>query len=119
MVTTMTLVAQNNRFDSENDQRNPQHEKMNVEERVEMLTKELSLTSSQVEEVTAILEEHIKDVESKMKSNKNRGSQRDQMKSLREDYEKKMMEVLDKDQQEIFKKFNERPEREQRRSRKG
>ncbi len=116
----MNLSAQMNRSSSQND--SPVYRKQmqgpkNIEEEVAILTQELSLSEEQAVQVTELFTEHVEEVDKLHESNSaDQSVDRSQMQKLRKEFEDKVIEILDEEQQQQFKELNKKqqPDRPQR-----
>lgn len=94
-------------------QRGGGHPRMSVEERVNNLKKELSLTDEQTKQVTAL----YTDFQKKMQSSTEQSS-REQMRSEREKLNKQIEELLTDEQKKALQKMQSQRKQGQRKERK-
>jgi protein CpxP len=78
-----------------------------VEQQMERLTEQLTLTDAQKPKVKAVLEEQQKKMQ-ELRSETDQDTRRTKMQDLRKETEKKMKEILNEDQ---FKKYQEMSQR--------
>lgn len=78
-----------------------------IEEMVENMTDELSLTEDQAAKITKIFKAHFADVKALQEEKTgDRDTKRSQMDNLRKGFEKKVNSLLTPEQQELFKEMN-------------